>query len=82
VTKEDGLQSDEKHATYAASKKYAELAVWEWAEAHPHIDVTISKSINYMVLRPLKLLLQISLNSTPVFHLRSISTQVSFTSEA
>jgi hypothetical protein len=30
--------------TYSASKKYAELAVWEWAEAHPHVDVTTSKS--------------------------------------
>jgi len=40
VTKEDGLHSEERHVTYAASKKYAELAVWEWAEAHPHVDVT------------------------------------------
>ena len=45
VTKEDGLESDEKQVTYAASKKYAELAVWEWAEAHPDVDVTTSKSI-------------------------------------
>jgi nucleoside-diphosphate-sugar epimerase len=26
--------------TYTASKKFAELAVWEWAEAHPDVDVT------------------------------------------
>ena len=45
MTKEIGLQSDEKHVTYAASKKYAELAVWEWAEAHPDVDVTASKPI-------------------------------------
>jgi len=25
---------------YAAAKKFAELAVWEWAEAHPDVDVT------------------------------------------
>jgi nucleoside-diphosphate-sugar epimerase len=29
-------------AIYAASKKHAELAVWEWADAHPHVDVTLS----------------------------------------
>ena len=52
MTKEEGLHSEEKHVTYAASKKYAELAVWEWAEAHPHVDVTTSKSINYVVLPP------------------------------
>jgi len=40
VTKEDALHSDEKRISYAASKKYAELAVWEWAEAHPDVDVT------------------------------------------
>ena len=45
MTKEDALNSDEKQVTYAASKKYAELAVWEWAEAHPDVDVTTSKSI-------------------------------------
>ena len=44
MTKEDALHSDKKGDTYAASKKYAELAVWEWAEAHPDVDVTTSKS--------------------------------------
>ena len=52
MTKEDGLHSEEKHVIYAASKKYAELAVWEWAEAHPHVDVTTSKSINYIAPPP------------------------------
>ena len=42
VTKENALHSKEKGAAYAASKKYAELAVWEWAEAHPDVDVTTS----------------------------------------
>ena len=45
MTKEDALHSDKKGDTYAASKKYAELAVWEWAEAHADVDVTTSKSI-------------------------------------
>ena len=45
MTKESALQSEDKSVTYAASKKYAELAVWEWAEAHPHVDVTTSKLI-------------------------------------
>jgi len=40
VTKEEALHSDQKQITYTASKKFAELAVWEWAEAHPHVDVT------------------------------------------
>ncbi|KAF9482238.1 NAD(P)-binding protein [Pholiota conissans] len=39
VTKEDAA-SGNVWAVYAASKKYAELAVWEWAEQHPHVDVT------------------------------------------
>lgn len=30
---------------YAVAKKYAELAIWEWAEAHPHVDVTTSKPV-------------------------------------
>ena len=80
MTRENGLHSDEKHVTYAASKKYAELAVWEWAEAHPDVDVTTSKSI--ILFFPSKLVLQIPLNSTPILHLRSIRTQVYFTSEA
>ena len=43
------MNSDDKQFTYGAAKKYAELAVWEWAEAHPDVDVTTSK-INYMFL--------------------------------
>ena len=42
MTKEIAIQNPGKN-TYAASKKYAELAVWEWADAHPHVDVTTSK---------------------------------------
>ena len=76
MTKVDGLHSEEKHVIYAASKKYAELAVWEWAEAHPHVDVTTSKSI-ILLLHPV---LQMSLNSPPTLHLRSIHRQVSSTS--
>ena len=53
VTKEDALLSDNKHIIYAASKKYAELAVWEWAEAHPDVDVTTSKSI--IIVLPINL---------------------------
>jgi len=40
VTKEMALQSNQNGTVYAASKKFAELAVWEWAEAHPDVDVT------------------------------------------
>ena len=45
MTKEDALHSNDKIVVYTASKKYAELAVWEWAEAHPHVDVTTSQPI-------------------------------------
>jgi hypothetical protein len=30
--------------TYAASKKFAELALWEWADRHPHVEVTTRTS--------------------------------------
>jgi len=40
VTKEQALSSPSLMVTYAASKKFAELAVWEWADAHPDVDVT------------------------------------------
>ncbi|KAJ7440350.1 hypothetical protein B0H11DRAFT_546985 [Mycena galericulata] len=40
VTKEFALTGGNKMATYAASKKFAELALWEWAEKHPHVEVT------------------------------------------
>ena len=53
MTKEDVLHSDDKYVIYAASKKYAELAVWEWAEAHPDVDVTTSKSI--IIVLPINL---------------------------
>jgi nucleoside-diphosphate-sugar epimerase len=26
--------------TYAASKKFAEIALWDWADKHPHVEVT------------------------------------------
>ncbi|KAK7473143.1 hypothetical protein VKT23_001244 [Stygiomarasmius scandens] len=41
ITKEEALASGEPLMIYAAAKKYAELTVWEWAEAHPHVEVTI-----------------------------------------
>jgi nucleoside-diphosphate-sugar epimerase len=81
ITKEDGLNSDEKKITYAASKKYAELAVWEWAEAHPDVDVTTSK-VSIIIFFPFFPSKNFVLNSSPTLHLRSIRTQVSSTSEA
>lgn len=41
MTKEDAINAH-PFIVYEISKKYAELAVWEWAEAHPHVDVTTS----------------------------------------
>ncbi|KAJ7092099.1 hypothetical protein C8R43DRAFT_1141945 [Mycena crocata] len=40
ITKEFALTGGIEMATYAASKKFAELALWEWADKHPHVEVT------------------------------------------
>ncbi|KAJ7127902.1 hypothetical protein C8R44DRAFT_733307 [Mycena epipterygia] len=40
VTREIALTSTNEMATYAASKKFSEIALWEWADRHPHVDVT------------------------------------------
>ncbi|KAJ7692691.1 hypothetical protein B0H17DRAFT_1159593 [Mycena rosella] len=41
ITKEFALTAGiDKMATYAASKKFAEIALWEWADEHPHVEVT------------------------------------------
>ncbi|KAJ7224672.1 hypothetical protein GGX14DRAFT_548978 [Mycena pura] len=40
ITREFALTGGSDWATYAASKKFAELALWEWADQHPHVDVT------------------------------------------
>ncbi|OCH87048.1 NAD-P-binding protein [Obba rivulosa] len=41
VTREQALAPGaEPFVIYAAEKKLAEIAVWEFAESHPHIDVT------------------------------------------
>ncbi|KAJ7127876.1 hypothetical protein C8R44DRAFT_733286 [Mycena epipterygia] len=40
VTREIALTSTNEMVTYAASKKFAEIALWEWADRHPHVDVT------------------------------------------
>ena len=55
MSKEDALHSNENWVAYEAAKKYAELAVWEWAGAHPDVDVTTSKSIIMIVIRHLNL---------------------------
>lgn len=45
ITKEAAMSGTlSPMAVYSASKKFAELAVWEWAEAHPHVEVTTSRS--------------------------------------
>ncbi|KAF9482241.1 NAD(P)-binding protein [Pholiota conissans] len=39
MTKEE-ISADDPVEAYAGAKKFSELAVWEWANAHPHVDVT------------------------------------------
>jgi nucleoside-diphosphate-sugar epimerase len=45
ITKETALTGENKLATYGASKKFAEIALWEWADKHPHVEVTSRKCI-------------------------------------
>ncbi|KAJ7062539.1 hypothetical protein C8F01DRAFT_1134502 [Mycena amicta] len=40
MTKEYAIASGNAMAVYAVSKKLAEVALWEWADKHPHVDVT------------------------------------------
>ncbi|KAJ7887784.1 hypothetical protein B0H14DRAFT_3856161 [Mycena olivaceomarginata] len=40
VTKEMALTGGNEMITYAASKKFAEIALWDWADKHPHVEVT------------------------------------------
>ncbi|KAJ7110629.1 hypothetical protein C8R44DRAFT_934354 [Mycena epipterygia] len=40
ITKEAGLTCGIPLYSYAAAKKFAELALWAWADEHPHVDVT------------------------------------------
>ncbi|KAF7358483.1 Epimerase domain-containing protein [Mycena venus] len=40
VTKEMALTGGNEMLTYGASKKFAEMALWEWADKHPHVEVT------------------------------------------
>ncbi|KAF9556684.1 NAD(P)-binding protein [Agrocybe pediades] len=49
-------REDADRFPYPVAKKYAELAVWEWAEARPHVDVTvINPPFLYGPLAPLHL---------------------------
>ncbi|KAF5357293.1 hypothetical protein D9758_005847 [Tetrapyrgos nigripes] len=40
ITIEKALDSKNPMVLYEANKKYSELAVWEWAEKHPEVEVT------------------------------------------
>ncbi|KDQ27592.1 hypothetical protein PLEOSDRAFT_51149 [Pleurotus ostreatus PC15] len=40
TTKEAALKTGNPLLIYATSKTYAERAVWEFADAHPHVDIT------------------------------------------
>ncbi|KAJ6535066.1 hypothetical protein B0H19DRAFT_1184847 [Mycena capillaripes] len=53
VTREMALTGGNEMVTYSASKKFAELALWEWAEKHPHVEVTTLSSEPPLLLRPL-----------------------------
>ncbi|KAK7053251.1 hypothetical protein VNI00_003877 [Paramarasmius palmivorus] len=41
ITKEGAITGGNFFEIYCAAKKYSELAVWEWAEAHPDVEVTV-----------------------------------------
>ncbi|KAJ7048712.1 hypothetical protein C8F01DRAFT_1188614 [Mycena amicta] len=40
ITKEMALSLKDPMAVYVVSKKLAEKALWDWADKHPHVDVT------------------------------------------
>ncbi|KAF7310192.1 Epimerase domain-containing protein [Mycena indigotica] len=40
ITKEYALASKNPMVVYAVSKTLAERALWDWADKHPHVDVT------------------------------------------
>ncbi|KAJ7187376.1 hypothetical protein C8R46DRAFT_1059584 [Mycena filopes] len=40
VTKKMALTAGNAMLTYAASKKFSELALWEWVDKHPQVEVT------------------------------------------
>ncbi|KAF7297522.1 Epimerase domain-containing protein [Mycena indigotica] len=40
VTREQALAANQGFLSYQASKKLAELALWEWAEQNPQVEVT------------------------------------------
>jgi hypothetical protein len=44
ITKEEALTSENGLVTYSASKTFAEMALWEWADKHPHVEVTTRTS--------------------------------------
>lgn len=44
IKKEDINADTDPVLAYVAAKALSERAVWEWAEAHPHVDVTTSES--------------------------------------
>ncbi|KAH8807038.1 hypothetical protein DL96DRAFT_1717428 [Flagelloscypha sp. PMI_526] len=59
-------------AIYAASKKFAELALWEWADRNPHVDVTVlNPTVLYGPLSPQR---QSLLPSKPDFTALSTTT--------
>jgi nucleoside-diphosphate-sugar epimerase len=54
-TKEDAVAANPM-SVYEVSKKYAELALWEWAESHPEFDITtICPPFIYGPFQPLAL---------------------------
>jgi hypothetical protein len=51
ITKEDALASGNPLFVYVVAKKYADLTIWEWATAHPHVEVTMSRFCKQIRLR-------------------------------
>ncbi|KAJ7053794.1 hypothetical protein C8F01DRAFT_1260419 [Mycena amicta] len=53
ITREAALTANNGFITYQASKKYAELALWEWADRHPHVEViTLNPTFFYGPFAP------------------------------
>jgi hypothetical protein len=52
ITREEALTCGIDIETYSASKTFAEKALWEWAEKHPHIEVTTRTSAHSSSILP------------------------------
>ncbi len=67
TTKEAAIKTGIPMYIYATSKTYAERAVWEFADAHPHVDITTRTPSPAHILRRSSLILDLKFSEPAVF---------------